>query len=66
MPRPAARDETAVIEDATFLADTGTSLTEAAARLGFPTDEALAKWLRLHGQRALANRLQAHNPAAVA
>lgn len=45
------------LEDLTFLASTGASLTEAAHRAGFASREALDKWLRRHKQVELLTRL---------
>ena len=47
------------LEDLTFLADTGESLTGAASRLGLTTD-ALEKWCRTHGHQHLHARLTAN------
>ena len=50
-------DHDATLEDLTFLADHGVGVTEAAKRTGFPSVEALDRWLRRIGQPELCNRL---------
>lgn len=58
-------DVDALIEDATFIADTGAGLTEAARRLGFTNAATLERYLhRLH-QYTLAARLRANDPLPV-
>lgn len=56
-----ARPVEPTIEDLEFLHATGAGAHEAAARLGFPTTDALEKWLRNHGGRDLYRRLAARD-----
>ena len=55
-PDPAHATEL-LIENAGFLARTGSSLTDAARRLGYPTPDALVRQLHRLGQHQLATNL---------
>jgi hypothetical protein len=57
-----ARDVDATIEDLTWLADHHVGAHEAARRAGFPTYDALEKWLRRWDRYDLMARLRAHDP----
>lgn len=60
-----ARLADAVIEDATWIADNGGSLSEAARRLGFPSGPALERQLARWEQRDLAARLRNREPLPI-
>lgn len=51
------RDVDATTEDLEFLITTRAGTHEAAARVGFPTTDALEKWLRNHGRLDIYRRL---------
>lgn len=53
-------DRDVVLEDLTFLADTGVGYTEAARRTGFTSAHSLDKYLRRHRQTELIGRLMRH------
>lgn len=52
------------VEDATFLADNGVGITEAARRLGMNHAESLRDYLTIRGHRDLARRLAANEPVS--
>ena len=56
-----ARPEAETLEDLEFLYDTGAGALEAAHRAGFPTVDALEKWLRAHHGKDLYARLAARD-----
>jgi hypothetical protein len=60
-----ARDVDATIEDLTWLADHHVGAHEAARRTGFPSYDALEKWLRERHRADVTARLRAHDPIAL-
>lgn len=59
------RDEIALIEDLQFLADCHVGATEAATRTGFPSTEALEKWLQRRHHHDLWMTFVHHEPIAL-
>lgn len=59
----AMRDEDDTLEDLSWLDQSGVGATEAAARSGFASAEAMEKWLHRHGHYPLWLRLKSRDPA---